>query len=250
MPEPTYNWDFFLSHAGADTDSADQLYVLLAGQSAVFLDARCLELGDDWDTRLATALSKARVIVVLVSARTDQAYYEGEEIATAIQLVRQNSGQQRVVPLYLDDQCPTPFGLHRKHSLYLTKAGSLRAVADRLLGLLAKIRAGELKQVEIIESHEIALAKISTGSAKEKLSGYKEVTWMFRSLVPVLCVMLVILLVLMAGVLITDKFKDTQLLALSVFGGLFAAILFSLMIIVYKSINIAIETVRRQPSEG
>lgn len=250
MPEPAYDWDFFLSHAGADLETADQLYVLLAGQATVFLDARCLELGDDWDTRLAAALGGSCVIVVLISVRTDQAYYEGEEIATAIQLVRQNSGRQRVVPVYLDDQCTTPFGLRRKHSLYLTKAGSLGGVADRLLELREKLRAGEIKQVEILESHKIALSKISTGNAKERLSGYREVTWMFRSLILALGVMGAITLGLIGFCLVTPVLEEIRVLVVAILSAILIIILLGLLVIGSKSVNLAMESIRSQPSEG
>ena len=40
-------WDFFLAHAAADGAAAEELYELLGSNARVFLDSRCLELGDD-----------------------------------------------------------------------------------------------------------------------------------------------------------------------------------------------------------
>jgi len=103
MPEATTNWDFFLAHAGADLPAAEQLYVLLQPRARVFLDKHCLLLGDDWDQELAAAQRGSRITVVLVSSRTEIAYYEREEIAAAIDLARRNKQAHRVVPVYLDD---------------------------------------------------------------------------------------------------------------------------------------------------
>jgi hypothetical protein len=79
-------WDVFIAHAGADLAPAQTLGTLLDAQVRVFLDDARLRLGDNWDLELAAAQRDSLVTVVLVSRRTDAAFYEREEIAAAIQM--------------------------------------------------------------------------------------------------------------------------------------------------------------------
>src|SRR5215467_4255935 len=80
------SYDFFLAHAGSDTAQAERLYDLLVAETSVFLDSKSIVLGDDWDRVLAEAQRHSRVTVVLVSANSDVAFYQREEIAEAIEL--------------------------------------------------------------------------------------------------------------------------------------------------------------------
>jgi hypothetical protein len=75
------DWDFFIAHAGPDKEIAEQLYDLLVPSARVFLDSRCLKLGDNWDEELGSAQDRALVTIVLVTDKTDDAYYQREEIA-------------------------------------------------------------------------------------------------------------------------------------------------------------------------
>jgi TIR domain len=138
------DWDFFIAHAGPDTEKAEELYSYLHPVSRVFLDARCLLLGDDWDRELAHAQRSSLVTVVLISSRTEDAYYQREEIAAAIALARDQEGQHRVIPVFLDDESRSavsvPYGLRLKHGITLTVEGSQRNVAHRLLQELPQIR--------------------------------------------------------------------------------------------------------------
>ena len=102
MPSEQYEWDFFIAHAGADKRPAEKLYDYLKPKSRVFLDCRSLVLGDDWDTELRRAQKTSLVTVVLISEKTEAAYYQREEIAAAIALARANAAQHRVVPVFLD----------------------------------------------------------------------------------------------------------------------------------------------------
>ena len=63
-------WDFFIAHAGIDTDQAVALYDLLSPHAKVFLDDRNLRPGDPWVKILPARLRQSRVIVVLVSHET------------------------------------------------------------------------------------------------------------------------------------------------------------------------------------
>ena len=140
----TMVWDFFIAHAGADKGKAELLYDLLAHASQVFLDSRCLEVGDDWDTKLAAAQRTSLVTVVLISPKTEHAYYEREEIAAAIALAREADGKHRVVPLYLDSteaaSQAVPYGLRLKHALRLSDTFTLPDAARELLALLERLR--------------------------------------------------------------------------------------------------------------
>ena len=77
-------WDIFIAHAGTDRPAAEALYDLLIPHFSVFLDSRCLRLGEDWDSQLAYAQSRSSVTLVLVSSETESAYYQREEIAAAV----------------------------------------------------------------------------------------------------------------------------------------------------------------------
>lgn len=143
MNDEAYKWDFFLAHASTDKQIAKRLYDLLQPHCRVFLDDQNIQLGDDWDQELARAQSESLITVVLVSERTDTAYYQREEIAAAIDLARSEDKSHRVIPVYLDGP-PTqssglPYGLRLKHGLAITKQLRIEEVANKLLQLLGKL---------------------------------------------------------------------------------------------------------------
>jgi HAD superfamily phosphoserine phosphatase-like hydrolase len=144
-PAASSTWDLFIAHAGADKAIAEQLYDFLAVGARVFLDSRCLELGDEWDARLAAAQRASLVTVVLVSSNTVKAYYEREEVAAAIALARDAGERHRVVPVYLDSDADSgeavPYGLRLKHGLRLSNQLTLSDAARELLALLQRLRA-------------------------------------------------------------------------------------------------------------
>jgi hypothetical protein len=133
-------WDLFLAHAGPDGAYADQLYELLAaGGLSVFLDSRCVGLGARWDDVIPAALTRSRVVVVLVSQRTRDAHYAREEIALAVHVSRGPDAASRVVPVYLDPLPEDPshwlYGLQRLNGLDAAVVGWPSGVAERLLAL-------------------------------------------------------------------------------------------------------------------
>jgi hypothetical protein len=136
--EPGRQWDVFLSYARRDAaSSARELHdhlLRLKPDITVFLDAVALILGDNWDSELKAALESARLVVALVSPATEKAYYQQEELITAIDLARKNP-DVRVIPVYLDERSreSPPLGLRRKQSIDVQKAGGLEAVARELL---------------------------------------------------------------------------------------------------------------------
>jgi hypothetical protein len=139
MPTDTSQYDFFIAHPGPDSSTAEALYDVLSGAAKVFLDSRSLEIACDWDLELSKAQRQSFITVVLVSSRTDAAYYERVEVASAIRLARAEPARYRVVPIALDDMPEPqvdPYGLNLKHGLSLSKAGSLENIAFRLLDTL------------------------------------------------------------------------------------------------------------------
>jgi hypothetical protein len=113
------SYDFFVAHAGGDVRAAEELYDGLSSHARVFLDSRCLRPGDPWDVALPEAQRRSNVTVVLVSSRTDAAWYAREEVAGAIDLARRPGGH-RVVPVYLDGRPAepevVPYSLRRLHA--------------------------------------------------------------------------------------------------------------------------------------
>lgn len=143
-----FEWDLFLAHSSADAEAAEQLYSCLIQRTwqpiRVFLDSRSLKLGDDWDLALAEAQQKSRVTVVLVSAQTQSAYYEREEVAAAIAMAREAGSRHRVVPLFLGEvgrQTTIPYGLRLKHGLTIADASKLNLACLSLLGLVDDLRS-------------------------------------------------------------------------------------------------------------
>ena len=86
------------------------------------------------------------ITVVLVSNHSEQAYYEREEIAAAIDMARRDP-DRRVVPVYLAHGAggreDIPYGLRLKHGLTVEEEGGLGEVARKLLGLLRRPREKE-----------------------------------------------------------------------------------------------------------
>jgi hypothetical protein len=146
--ERNLSFDFFIAHAGADRDMAEQLYDRLASSSVVFLDSKSLELGDDWDLKLREAHRASLITLILVSVNTDRAYYQREEIAAAIALAQSDKGH-RVVPIYLSSEAASsdsvPYGLRLKHSATLSGSYGLGELTNTLLDLrdgLRKLASG------------------------------------------------------------------------------------------------------------
>ncbi len=163
-------WDFFLAHAGEDKAIAEELYAALAagGRARVFLDFKCLKLGDDWAEALAAAQRASRVTAVLVSEKTQRAYYQREEIAAAIDIARHDPGDHRVVPIYLDgqpnDRSSIPFGLRLKHGLAWVDSGGAAGVAKRLCASLLAAPAPERSDID----RQIEVAAILRAHLKER----------------------------------------------------------------------------------
>jgi len=137
-------YDFFIAHASADAEIAEKIFDMLTVEARVFLDTRCLMPGDDWPSVIRAAQRHSGATVVLISDLTDQAFYEGEEIAAAIALCREQGGTHRVIPVYCSGVSPNevPYGLRRKHALWISEHTPMEQVVARLLAL-PRNRPGE-----------------------------------------------------------------------------------------------------------
>jgi hypothetical protein len=129
-------YDFFISHASADTAAAEELYEQLA-QKRVFFARRSIAHGEEFDAALASALSRSRTIVILISRHSHEAFYERAEIARAIGLYRADKTRFRLVPVYLDGVPPIvdlPFiGLETIQGLDAIKLNGMAGIAAALL---------------------------------------------------------------------------------------------------------------------
>jgi hypothetical protein len=165
-------WDFFIAHAGGDTNVAEKLYAFLKPRSKVFLDSKELILGDTWDQKLAEEQKQSLITIVIVSPRTEQAYYQREEIAVAIRMARNDSQKHRVIPIFMPgcDKEKVPYGLTVIHSLTLNSESEMGFAAERVLDALHKTR----KKPRSIKNIEGVNASDSLEKALETLNQAKE----------------------------------------------------------------------------
>jgi hypothetical protein len=144
----SHRWDFFVAYSRADAAGAEYLYSRLSSRSRTFIDSRCLKLGDDWDVALSEAQRSSKVTVVLISANSEHAFYQREEIAAAISLARADPSAARIVPVYLDGfprhNDAVPYGLRVKHGIAISGDVTMDDVAQRLLDLLADLGGSEV----------------------------------------------------------------------------------------------------------
>lgn len=134
---PSKHWDIFLAYSAQERAVAETLCAALSSNHRVFFDQKCLLPGDDWDTTLANAQREASVTVVLVSGNTETAYYQREEVASAIQMAREDADAHRVVPVLIGDVAPAalPYGLRLKQalSMELGREAEVAAALDKLV---------------------------------------------------------------------------------------------------------------------
>jgi hypothetical protein len=136
-------WDLFLAHAGPDLPVAKDLAALLTNdyQLSCFLDARKLEPGHAWPTRLKEAIVSSSVIVVLVSEHSDKAFYLQEEVAIAIHLYREAPDSIRVVPVLRRHakREHLPYGTFALHALHEDERG-WPPIAAAINGIVTTLR--------------------------------------------------------------------------------------------------------------
>src|SRR5262245_3585382 len=226
MPEPNQKWDFFLAHAGPDTAVAERLYDLLSPRAKVFLDSQRLLEGDNWDEELALAQRASLVTVAIISASTEQAFYQREEIAAAIDMARKNKDSHRVVPLYwktqLDEQAVIPYGLRLKHGLFASGPDELPQIAERLISLQQKLAQRGKAVATLVETQRQALAYVTQGNYKERFDAARAIMEIFPYARTVLVIIIMVLLLAMVACLLfavfTGSFDVTVQAALAILG--------------------------------
>ncbi|MFN8570810.1 MAG: HAD-IB family phosphatase [Gemmatimonadaceae bacterium] len=167
-----YQWDFFIAHSSANTAEAESLFELLKDHARVFLDSKSIALGDEWDATIMTAHRASFVTIVIVSTKTERAYYQRAEIAAAIAMARKEGSRHRVVPLYLDidpSADTDPYGLALKHGLRISDRMTLAAAAERLLALLDSLMPTASADAEASGPASIS----GTGVLHQPASGWK-----------------------------------------------------------------------------
>jgi hypothetical protein len=240
--DPDFKWDFFLAHAGADLEAARKLKRQLEPPAEVFLDDEDISLGQNWNQVLSDALRSSLIHIIMVSPKTEEAYYQGEEIAVAIQMAREDPHTRRVVPLYINSRGvpkSVPYGLKSKHGLSVADENDLATAKERLLRTLQEIRRLEQKKGEVVSVQREAVEKIATGGNADLLSGLNEVTRFVRPLLKTLLALLGLAFVgLLVSLLLPSLGGERALLA-TVFGSLCALLLAGVLWLTARSLSYA-----------
>jgi hypothetical protein len=249
--EPSYEWDFFLAHPGADLDAAKNLYAKLNPPAKVFLDDECLLPGDTWDIELPIAQRSSLISIILVTPNTENAYYQRDEIAAAIQMSRADPRTHRVIPIYLNkNQIPKnlPYGLTLKHSLYVPETGDLTETRELLLKTLESMKKSEAKKEQVVKQQQIAIAKITgdNSSKAEIFAGFAEITKFIRPLLNMLIGLFVLTMVLLiVSLWLFKEQPEIRIILILIFGILAALLLISILWLILYSLNYA-----RQIAQG
>lgn len=241
-PAPEFDWDFFLAHAAPDLEVARTLKRQLEPPAKAFLDDECIPLGESWDRKLAEALRSSLIHVILVSPHSDEAYYQCEEIAVAIQLTREDPHTRRVIPIYLNSKGvpnTVPYGLKTRHGLTLPDSKDLTAAKQRLLQTLQEVRRFERKKVEVVAVQREAVEKIQAGGSAELLAGLNEVTRFVRPLLQTLLALFVLSVVGLFLCLVLPQFAPQRGLLAAVFGSLCALLLAAVTWLTARSLSYA-----------
>jgi hypothetical protein len=129
-----FRYDVFVAYASPDAQYAEQLYALLSAMNwRVFLDSKVLVGGDPWPKVVREAQRDSLLTLILISERVDSAYFQREEILTAIDLAGED--RRRVVPLYLPGRrgrasIITPF--KQLQGIFWEKGASVLTVATKI----------------------------------------------------------------------------------------------------------------------
>jgi TIR domain len=112
-------WDVFLSYPAPNREAVARLFRQLEGAFRVFMDWFCLLPGQDWQRLLPDIQRKCRCTIALISQHSQSAHFHISEIQRAINFMRQ--GTHQIIPVYLEDEAATPFGLEQVHSIYSSR---------------------------------------------------------------------------------------------------------------------------------
>lgn len=158
-------WDCFIAYPAQQRAVAEQLAGHLGPRVRVFFDRHALRPGDDWPQAIAAAIEASVVMVVIVAPETERAFYEQEEITSAVQRARRAGGDRRVVPIFVDGMTPTdprvPYGVRIKQGYTITSPDDLVRAAEAIATTTEEITqrlemdsGGESRDIsEAIRSH-------------------------------------------------------------------------------------------------
>ena len=144
--KPELKYHAYIAHAGADSSIARELYYALFTEYHVFLASESLIPGDLWDIKLPQAQRLSLLTIILISDSTNEAFYQDEEIASAIHMSRDESDAHRVIPVYLSGReisNDVPYGLRRIHSIYLGLGDKIHSIVPAIDSLIESLKPGE-----------------------------------------------------------------------------------------------------------
>ncbi|MBS1872818.1 MAG: diguanylate cyclase [Acidobacteria bacterium] len=134
-------FDIFIAYASTDRLFALNLWHALSPHCTVFLDSKFLKPGDNWAEEIREAQQQSLITAILVSSRTDLSFYQKEEIAIAIDLVRDGMRLHRAIPVIRGavDKTALPYGIRQLQAIHCRK-GKVKEVAEEILRVLSDLR--------------------------------------------------------------------------------------------------------------
>jgi hypothetical protein len=141
-----FKYDVFIAYAGPDVEYAQQLDTLLSTIGNKIFLATNLPSGTFWEEEILAAQSDSLLTAVLLSSSTSKAWFQKEEIQTAIRLAREKG--HRILPIYLAGESPQA-PLLQIEGIFLEKERSLLRVALRIEEAIANARLQEDWQSDI-----------------------------------------------------------------------------------------------------
>lgn len=157
-------YHIFIAYASPDRPYAKSLYEILREDYEVFFDEESLLPGDPWDITLPRSQANSLITIILISENVDDAYYQKEEIASAIALARDPQTLHRVIPIYLDDSATkesVPYGLRRLHSIYLGDNFTIADAANAVGRVLKEMPHAEIYRRSPVDVHKERLKAIT-----------------------------------------------------------------------------------------
>jgi len=150
MMAGSFEYDAFIAYAHQDAEYAEHIHKLLSvSGKRVFLD-KMLFPGDLWTEKLEQAQKDSLLTIVLLSAHSDSAFFQKEEILRAVELAR--GKRHRVVPVYLTGKSPSdrvPSELRQIQSIFLEQDQSLLKIALQIEAAIEVSRQREDWQSDI-----------------------------------------------------------------------------------------------------
>ena len=216
-----YDWDFFLSHAGVDTEIAIKLKQALEPPNEVFLDKEDISYGADWARELSKALKSSFVYVFLLSRDAQGSFYVGEEINVAVSLMKGNQQTRRVVPVYLNEEKvpnpeDVPFGLGSIQGFALPPGADLSLAQEWLRQTLTYVKPREEKRADLVNAGREAVGKLNSTNGGQLIAGINDATKLVRPLLYTLLALFALVTVaIVACLLLTATELALKLIVLS-----------------------------------